>query len=1418
MISTIFPSLTPEEQTALALQTLFDCGGPAQNVARDVYANLVPMKDISFMQAQTQLGNRGILKPTEYNWRTDAFNYVVCDHLLIECMTYLYEHEAELAISVLQSASRLAPLPHQKVMWEFISTGYQQLAPRNTMSRSLAAHERMLTPYLSDDRYAPVFMTLDESQMLKLYNFYFEQLFTDINIVDTTFARSLLKSYQEHEKATLLTPAITYIDLYDYLTKGSMPDNLIAKDCHHRILAAIHELYNDNAAKAYEHFAKALTMKNKGIIPTISSLPYFPYSILNYFFIIAAYKQGTVEARQKAYYIAHKVRDSEATDVASLLYDVLFDNETDNNIAEAIAQLLPHADNVDQALLHIIATYVGLNPDIAPNVNTEWITLKLENSRTVPLTGDDADMAEKAFGGKPLLASIYHKQTWERVLDELMGNADDMPAPNAKPQARIAYYMPYITAPYAEPKMQTILKSGAWSAGKAVSFYTFEDGDIDCMDDIDHRIVYASRFSGSYGHYELDAVLPNLVGTDRLYVGTRAPYTPVEIIEDTPYITLLRDNNGFSISSNVPLEQVDDNVVITHRGANSINYLMLNETQKIYYKRLLSLKHFPADAEDRLREFLSQIGGKIEVNSDLIEGGSTLPITEGSAMLIMQMRPQGKEDYVIHVFVRPLENGHIRCQPGQGNAIIVDSNADGQRTRVERDLAREQDNYLHFINGCRLAQGTDDDEESLTDSPGCGGTASASDTAITDTMTLDVARLLPIIDYAQRNTDRISCEWPEGQQVRITRRPASATWTAAIRKNDNGWFELEGSVEVDQDRVLTMSQLLDLVGQSRNRYIKISDGEFLQLSDKLHKQLLSLNAIAGRSHGRIQMSPFSAAVLGTDIMDGELKLTEDDELRAIRKRILDSSTYNPYIPRKLNATLRPYQRDGYQWMSRLNYWGAGALLADDMGLGKTIQTIACLLAKAKQGPALVVAPASVAPNWKTEMERFAPSLNVLMLNFAPSRRQMVKDAKAGDVVVTTYGLLLSVKEYVTEKHWTTICLDEAHIIKNRGAKTSAVAMQLKGDNRIMLTGTPVQNHLSELWSLFQFVNPGLLGSFDDFSRRFIAPIEQYGDKDVQHALDKLVKPFMLRRTKDRVAKELPEKEEIYQHVTLTKDEQTIYELLRQKAEAMLLAEAQAGRGGKVSMTTLAEITRLRQCSCDIRLVEEGRRLTGDTAVGGVEMVMDNVAKGAPRRSTKAARGKAKAKENTTDSASTFEGSKIMALVELLQTVLDGFTVTHDSDGRKTTQGGVLVFSQFTSYLALVRRALDSAGIAYLYMDGSVDIKTRQRLVNDFQAGACPVFLISLKAGGLGLNLTRANYVVHMDPWWNPAIEAQATDRAHRIGQQQSVTVYHLIAEGTIEEKIQRLHEKKQELVRNILESTDSSHTLTGEELLNMVRG
>ena len=440
-------------------------------------------------------------------------------------------------------------------------------------------------------------------------------------------------------------------------------------------------------------------------------------------------------------------------------------------------------------------------------------------------------------------------------------------------------------------------------------------------------------------------------------------------------------------------------------------------------------------------------------------------------------------------------------------------------------------------------------------------------------------------------------------------------------------------------------------------------------------------------------------------------------------------------------------------MSKLTAWGAGVCLADDMGLGKTVQTTALLLEQQEKGASLIVAPASVVPNWCNELRRFAPTLNVTVLNQSEDRSKDIKEAKAGDIIIITYALLNIQQEDLTAREWNVVCLDEAHTIKNANTKMSKAAMRLQAQRRVILTGTPIQNHLAELWNLFQFINPGLLGSAEQFKKKFILPIEGDNDKNRQSQLRKLISPFLLRRTKSEVIDELPEKNEIKLPVELSSDEMAMYEVRRRETEERVRANV----GDK--MSTLAEITRLRQMACSCSLVDRKWKLPS---------------------------------------------SKVLAFIDLAESL--------DESGNRA-----LVFSQFTSFFEEVKQAMDKAKLSYLYLDGSTPMAMREKLVKDFQTGKCPFFLISLKAGGLGLNLTGANYVIHLDPWWNPAIEQQATDRAYRIGQKQNVTVYHLISQHTIEEKILRLHKTKRNLSDSLLEGSDIAHAMTQEELLELLQ-
>jgi SNF2 family DNA or RNA helicase len=419
-----------------------------------------------------------------------------------------------------------------------------------------------------------------------------------------------------------------------------------------------------------------------------------------------------------------------------------------------------------------------------------------------------------------------------------------------------------------------------------------------------------------------------------------------------------------------------------------------------------------------------------------------------------------------------------------------------------------------------------------------------------------------------------------------------------------------------------------------------------------------------------------------------------------------------------------------------------------MGLGKTLQALALLLTRAAEGPALVVAPASVLHGWRAEAARFAPRLRVRL--FHEGDRDLAA-AGPGDVVVVSWSLLAREAARFAEARFATAVLDEAQVMKNGSTLRARAAHALQSGFVVALSGTPIENHLGELWSLFRAVLPALLGSEESFRRRFGAGAES------ARALAAICQPFILRRTKAEVARELPPRTDVELLVPLTPEERALYDDVRLAATASL-GELTAD---DQRFQVLAALTRLRLAACHPRLVQPGW---------------------------------------------SGPASKLARLLELVRDLAAG--------GHKA-----LVFSQFTQHLALVAEALRAEGIAFSYLDGQVPLAERQRRVEAFQAGeGGDLFLISLKAGGTGLNLTAANYVLHLDPWWNPAVEDQASDRAHRIGQQKPVTVYRLIAERSIEQQILSLHREKRELVDAFLAGADRAGKLSTAELAELIRG
>ncbi|MXS20575.1 DEAD/DEAH box helicase [Pseudomonas oryzihabitans] len=487
-----------------------------------------------------------------------------------------------------------------------------------------------------------------------------------------------------------------------------------------------------------------------------------------------------------------------------------------------------------------------------------------------------------------------------------------------------------------------------------------------------------------------------------------------------------------------------------------------------------------------------------------------------------------------------------------------------------------------------------------------------------------------------------------------------------------------------------------------------------------------------------------------------------ERLRSFAERLRSYAAEPVVLPDTLHAELRPYQREGVAWLQALRELDVGGILADDMGLGKTLQTLAHILVEQAAGrltaPALIVMPTSLIPNWQDEIARFAPGLRVLTLQ-GSARSSRFERIPEHDVVLTTYALLPRDAERLASYDFHLQVLDEAQSIKNAATKAAQAARHLRARHRLCLTGTPLENHLGELWSQFHFLMPGWLGDEKGFKQAYRIPVEREGDVQRLAALKARVWPFMLRRTKQRVASELPPKTEIIQLVELSTAQRERYEDLRLLLDERVRAEIARQGIGRSQLLILDALLRLRQVCCDLRLVPNED---------------DSVAK---------------------------PSAKLAALNERLDALLPG--------GSR-----VLVFSQFTSMLDLIATDLDQRGIEYVTLTG--ETRDRRTPVQRFQNGEVPVFLLSLKAGGSGLNLTAADTVIHFDPWWNPAAEQQASDRAYRIGQDRPVFVYKLIARGTLEERIQQLQQEKARLSAGILSENSGDWRLTESDLAQLL--
>jgi SNF2 family DNA or RNA helicase len=528
---------------------------------------------------------------------------------------------------------------------------------------------------------------------------------------------------------------------------------------------------------------------------------------------------------------------------------------------------------------------------------------------------------------------------------------------------------------------------------------------------------------------------------------------------------------------------------------------------------------------------------------------------------------------------------------------------------------------------------------------------------------------------------------------------------------------------------------------------------------RVRRVMSALNMAHSGPRGSQELRIHESALHALSILTEEDTAFEwDSAARLWLDRVEQLKTTDVKVPAALRAELRPYQVEGFHFLYRMTELGLGACLADDMGLGKTVQILAVLLERISRGPVLVVAPTSVCSNWMIEIQRFAPSLPAY--EFTGQERMSLlanlgAEGSPHPVIICSYALLQQDSEHLCKVEWGSVVLDEAQFIKNPTSRRALAAYKLKAQYRIAATGTPVENHLGDLWSIFHFLNPELFGTWRGFDRAFVKPIERDADAEKQALLRKHVQPYILRRLKSQVLPDLPPITTIRHEVRLSESEALRYALLRRQIHEKL-STTYGRRQHKLEI--LAEIMRLRRFCCHPKLVFPD---------------------------------------------ADYDASKVETFLQLVEEL-------RQSDHR------ALVFSQFVDFLGLVRDRLDEQGIPYTYLDGSTPKRDRQARVEAFQAGETPLFLISLKAGGFGLNLTAADYVIHLDPWWNPAVEAQATDRAHRIGQDRPVTVYRLITKNTIEERIVQLHEEKRRLADALLEGGDKAGAVDTEDLLALL--
>jgi SNF2 family DNA or RNA helicase len=868
-------------------------------------------------------------------------------------------------------------------------------------------------------------------------------------------------------------------------------------------------------------------------------------------------------------------------------------------------------------------------------------------------------------------------------------------------------------------KIQKLGKKGRWTKGRSVKLRDIEYQARAFLTDTDRKILFKLQSgnpkSGYRGWLKIthSSILEALKEHPHLYLqngreirlSSGEPCLQVTEQNDVLHITL---EPAVSRSTNFALKQI-----IPYHHAIVIYGTEHMELQKTLRTGGLRISSIKVEQIQTILARASKLGLKIE--SSFPSGGELEERTMPSKLVVRLYPKGGGLKLEVWSLIDDLTSHH---PPGKGPRYLV-TTTDGKTVQIERLLNREKALYKKLQD---LVPQLKRYKALLRHPSAC-------------MRVLERLRDLPEESFV--------VEWPHGKTFeKNTEIRWSDLQVSVVGTND--WFTVQAELHLEGAEHLQLAQLLELQRQQGSRFIKLDEDRYFTLSQDLSKRLRALESASNQmKDGSYEIRALAASVLAES-----LNLESEDELWTLhRERLERAQNLKPQVPTGLQATLRPYQRQGFDWLARSAAWGVGVCLADDMGLGKTVQILSLLLSRSEQGPTLVVAPTSVCSNWRDETKKFTPSLEVKILQDV-DRERTIKSMKAGEILITSYGLMCTNLDALKRVSWNTLVLDESQAIKNSRTQRFKAAVSLRADFRIAATGTPVENHMGELWSVFRFLNPGLLGAESSFASR-------YGNSpEALENLKDLIAPFLLRRLKKDVLKDLPAKTDITLKVQPSRQERLFYESVRLHAVHCLENSKTAGVIG-----IFAELMKLRRACCHPKLV---------------------------------------------DPTSKTPSSKLERFRELV-------TDLHHA-GHK-----VLVFSQFVDHLKILRAEIEKLQLKFQYLDGSTPAKKRAQAVKTFQSGVSDVFLISLRAGGTGLNLTEANYVIHMDPWWNPATEDQASDRAHRLGQRRPVTVYRLILADTIEERILDLHGQKRELVDNLLQGSDRAGRLSAKELLGLLR-